>query len=208
MGTLRRHMRFVVALVLGLLLWALTSQTPFDPVLRALIAVNGFFVVYLALMMRLTLRSDAADLRRHAEADDEGSALILILAIAAVVIAMTAIFLVLNRQSDALGEAVFALASAPLGWTLMQVLLAYRYAHLHYSPDPDAGLIFPHPNTPPGPMDFLYFSFTIGMTAQVSDVQVTTTAMRRVVLLHGVGSFFFNTVILALAVNAGLALGR
>ena len=205
MATLRRHMRFLVALGLGALIWGLS---PFDPVMRALIAVNGFFVVYLALMLRLTLHSDAEDLRRHAEADDEGSALILTIAIVAVVVAMTAIFLVLNRQSDGLGEAIFALASAPLGWTLMQVLLAYRYAHLYYALNPDAGLIFPDASKPPNAADFLYFSFTIGMTAQVSDIQVTNTTMRKLVLLHGIGSFFFNTVILALAVNAGLALGR
>ena len=205
MATLRRHMRFLVALGLGALIWGLS---PFDPVMRALIAVNGFFVVYLALMLRLTLHSDAEDLRRHAEADDEGSALILTIAIVAVVVAMTAIFLVLNRQSDGLGEAIFALASAPLGWTLMQVLLAYRYAHLYYARNPDAGLIFPDASKPPNAADFLYFSFTIGMTAQVSDSQVTNTTMRKLVLLHGIGSFFFNTVILALAVNAGLALGR
>jgi uncharacterized membrane protein len=206
MRTLRRHMRLIVALVLGGVIWSLSSLSPFDPVMRALIAVNGFFVAYLGLMLRLTVQSDASDLRRHAEANDEGSALILILAIAAVVISMSAIFLVLNRTTDALGEAVFALASAPLGWTLMQVLLAYRYAHMFYSPDPDAGLTFPDPKSSPGPVDFLYFSFTIGMTAQVSDVEVTTTAMRKVVLWHSVGSYFFNTVILALAVNAGLAL--
>ena len=205
MATLRRHMRFLVALGLSALIWGLS---PFDPVMRALIAVNGFFVVYLALMLRLTLHSDAEDLRRHAEADDEGSALILTIAIVAVVVAMTAIFLVLNRQSDGLGEAIFALASAPLGWTLMQVLLAYRYAHLYYALNPDAGLIFPDASKPPNAVDFLYFSFTIGMTAQVSDIQVTNTTMRKLVLLHGIGSFFFNTVILALAVNAGLALGR
>jgi uncharacterized membrane protein len=185
-------MRFLVALALGALIWVLS---PSDPVLSALIAVNGFFVVYLGLMLRLTTRhSDADNLRRHAEADDEGSALILTLAIAAVVVAMTAIFMVLNRQSNGLGQEIFALASAPLGWTLMQVLLAYRYAHLYYAPHPDAGLTFPDPSKPPNAVDFLYFSFTIGMTAQVSDVQVTNTTMRKLVLLHGIGSFFFNTV--------------
>ena len=56
--------------------------------------------------------------------------------------------------------------------------------------------------------DFLYFSFTIGMTAQVSDVVVTAGGLRRVVLLHSIGAFFYNTVILALAVNAGLALSK
>ena len=58
----------------------------------------------------------------------------------------------------------------------------------------------------PGAWDFLYYSFVVGMTAQVSDVQVTTTVMRRATLLHGVVSFFFNTVFIAMAVNAGVAL--
>lgn len=206
MLTLRRHIRLLVALAVAVVIWALSALTPFDVVMRGLIAINGFFIAYLALMLRLTVQSDADDLRRHAEADDEGSVLIMVLAISAVVISMAAIFLVLNRPSGAVGEAVFALASAPLGWTLMQVLLAYRYAHMFYSPDPDSGLSFPDPKSPPGPLDFLYFSFTIGMTAQVSDIDVTTTAMRRVVLWHGLGSYFFNTVILALVVNAALAL--
>ncbi len=205
----RRHMRFLVAFVLGVTIWVVTAATPLDPVMRSLCAVNGYFFVYLLLMIRLTLNTDVEELRRHAEADDEGSVLIMVLAVVAVAISLTAIFLVLNRKSDSLGEALFALAAAPLGWALMHVLTAYRYAHIYYSPDPDSGLEFPSTTKPePGVWDFMYFSFTIGMTAQVSDIQVTTTLMRKVVLLHSVGSFFYNTVILALAVNAGLALGR
>ena len=56
----------------------------------------------------------------------------------------------------------------------------------------------------PGSWDFLYYSFVVGMTAQVSDVQVLSTAMRRVTLAHGVVSFFYNTVLLALAVNVAI----
>ncbi len=209
MVAFRRHLRFLVAFVLGVTIWVVTSALPIDPVMRSLVAVNGFFIVYLALMIRLTHNTTVDELRRHAEADDEGSALILVLAIAAVGVSLTSVFLVLNRQSDSLGEAIFALAAAPLGWALLHMLVAYRYAHLYYAPDPDAGLEFPYVTKPaPGAWDFLYFAFTIGMTAQVSDVQVTTTRMRKVVLLHSIGSFFYNTVILALAVNAGLALSR
>ena len=60
----------------------------------------------------------------------------------------------------------------------------------------------------PDAWDFLYASFTIGMTAQVSDIQVQTRALRRAVLVHGVASFFYNTCILALAVNAAVSAGR
>jgi len=207
MAMIRRHMRFLVALLCGLAVGLLAATSVRDAVLEVLLAVNAFFLIYLGMMLHLTLTTTVADLRRHAEADDEGSALILLLAAAAVVVSLSSIFLVLNRPHSDSVTIGFALISAPLGWALIHVLMAYRYAHLYYSADPDEGLEFPNDSTPnPGVWDFLYVAFTIGMTAQVSDVQVTTVRVRKVVLLHGVGSFFYNTVILALAVNAGIAL--
>ncbi|MGH8575840.1 MAG: DUF1345 domain-containing protein [Gammaproteobacteria bacterium] len=85
--------------------------------------------------------------------------------------------------------------------------LTLHYAHLFYSstarrppPHNDRGLDFPgEPN--PDYLDFAYFAFVIGMTCQVSDVQVTSQSMRKLVLLHGVLSFGFNTLILALSIN-------
>jgi uncharacterized membrane protein len=209
MTALRRHMRFLVALVLGLSVWVVGAYTGHEPVMRLLVAVNCYFITYLLLMLRLTLLTDVADLRRHAEADDEGSALILLLAVAAVATSVMAVFVVLSRAGGGLGQALFALAAVPLGWGLTHTLIAYRYAHLYYEPRTEPGLDFPHSTRPePGVWDFLYFSFTIAMTAQVSDVQVTSPRMRKLVLAHGIGSFLYNTVILALAVNAGLALSR
>jgi uncharacterized membrane protein len=88
--------------------------------------------------------------------------------------------------------------------------MAFHYADIHYFDDPDIkgdekDLGFPGRGDP-GPWDFLYYSFVVGMTCQVSDVQVRTTVMRRATMLHGVVSFFFNTVFIAMAVNAGVAL--
>lgn len=201
-----RHARFLLAFALGgaiaigSLVWAMPGAV------RALLAVNGFFLSYLALMLRLALRTSADDLSRHAEADDEGIALILLLALAALAISLTAIFLVLNRPTGGVIELLLALAAVPLGWAMVHTLAGFRYAHLYYARKPDRGLVFA--GTPkPGVWEFQYLSFGIGMTAQVADVVVTDSAMRRVVLLHSVGSFFYNTVILALAVNAALAFG-
>jgi uncharacterized membrane protein len=104
-------------------------------------------------------------------------------------------------------ETAFALAAAPLGWATLQVLAAFRYAHLYHAPEPDGGLAFPG-TAKPGIWDFVYFSFVVGMTAQTADVAITTTQLRRVVLTHSIGAFFFNTVILAMAVNAGIALSH
>jgi uncharacterized membrane protein len=91
---------------------------------------------------------------------------------------------------------------------MLHMLMAYHYANLYYwqpSGKGGSGLLFPDTPTP-GAVDFLYYSFVIGMTAQVSDVQITATRIRRTTLGHSVASFFFNTVLIAMAVNAVVAL--
>ncbi|MEO8896257.1 MAG: DUF1345 domain-containing protein, partial [Rhizomicrobium sp.] len=100
---------------------------------------------------------------------------------------------------------VLAAIGAPLGWCVLHTVMAFHYADIYYFDDSERDLEFPGRGDP-GPWDFLYFSFVIGMTAQVSDVQVKTTVMRRSVLWHGIVSFFFNTVFIAMAVNAGVTL--
>jgi uncharacterized membrane protein len=108
---------------------------------------------------------------------------------------------------------VLAIASVLLGWLTLHTIAAFHYAHLYYakavsSRGQDAGgLEFPDTNEPTG-WDFLYYSFVVGMTAQVSDVQVLATPMRRLTLAHSVVSFFYNTVILALAVNLAAGQGH
>ena len=99
--------------------------------------------------------------------------------------------------------AVFAIIS---GWSLMHTVFALRYAHTYYgdSDDPNehvGGLEFPNDDKPDY-LDFAYFSFVIGMTSQVSDVGISSKPLRRLALLHGMLSFAFNTVILALTINA------
>ncbi|SDL07898.1 DUF1345 domain-containing protein [Paracoccus chinensis] len=100
---------------------------------------------------------------------------------------------------------------------MVHAVMAFPYTRLFYAPAADAGagmgatwdsggLDFPGNRPEPGPWDFLYYSFTLQMTAQTSDIAVTTTDMRRVTLGHSVLSFFYNAVIVALAVNAGMAL--
>ena len=96
-------------------------------------------------------------------------------------------------------------------WALVHTILTFHYAHLYYDDDKTGnkanygGLQFPNDDTPDY-RDFAYFSFVVGMTFQVSDVQVTDKTMRRLVLAHGLISFVLNTFVVALTVNfiAGL----
>lgn len=206
-----RHGRFFLAFGIGVALAIMSLMGQMSGALHALIGANGFFLAYLALMLRYARATGPGELRRHGASADEGVALILLLTGAAVALSLTAILLVLNAPSaSGLAEKVAALLAVPLGWSMVQTLAGFHYAHHFYRRDADGireGLVFPG-TAEPGPADFLYLAFGIGMTAQVSDVQVTTTAMRREVLVHSVTSFFYNTVLLALAVNAALSMGE
>jgi uncharacterized membrane protein len=205
-----RHAKFLLAVGIGLAAGAVSLVAPLSAAARALVAVDVFSFAYVLLLTGFAARVTPDDLRRHAAMEDEGLPLILILALAAVGISSAAIFLVLNAPGGPHhAEAGLALAAVPLSWAMIHALLALHYAHEFYAPDAageDAGgLGFPATKAP-GLWDFLYFSFGIGMTAQVSDVTVHITALRRRVLLHSTGAFFYNTVILALAVNAAVTL--
>jgi len=102
---------------------------------------------------------------------------------------------------------LLTLCTVTSSWALLHTVYSLRYAHVFYgdSDDPGVqkhagGLIFPG-DRPPNYFDFAYFSFVIGMTCQVSDVQITSRRMRRITLVQSVLSFGFNTLILALLIN-------
>lgn len=203
-----RHRRFGLSFTLGVGLFALVHWgAGFAMPFAALAGFDGFAACYLVLMARFANGTTGADLKRHAAEGDEGTALILTLALVTVAASIVAVLLVVSRPMAAEGhiDTILALAAVPLGWAVVQTLFAFRYAHLHYSDAKQGHLTFPATKSP-DPWDFLYFSFTIGMAVQTSDVSIATTPMRRLVLGHGVLAFFYNTVILALAVNAALTL--
>ena len=206
---LARHGNFLAAFGFGAVLAALSALQSLPVELWVMIGADGFFLCYLLLSLLYTQRTGPDDLRRHSEAADEGLALIVVLAATAVGLSLASIVMVLNGHSMGWPQKAAALASVPLGWSMVQTLAAFRYAHLFYAADANSagGLNFPGTFTP-GPWEFLYLAFGIGMTAQVADVQVTETLMRRAVLGHSVLAFFYNAVILALAVNAAMKWGQ
>jgi uncharacterized membrane protein len=96
-------------------------------------------------------------------------------------------------------------AAIVLGWVLIHTLYTFHYAHTYYwdrdrDKEIDRGLEFPGKDQPDY-YDMAYFSFVIGMTFQVSDVQITSRSIRRTVLGHGIVAFVYNTAILALVIN-------
>ena len=149
------------------------------------------------------------DTRRHAAADDPGRTLVwLIVLLASTVSLFAAGYVMRHSHSIAPGGSTFCLlvglclAAVVSAWLLTHTAYTLRYAHLYYRDDEDGegGLEFPGKYDPDG-FDFAYFSFTLGMCFQVSDVAVTSRNIRRTVLSHALLSFLFNTVVLALALN-------
>ena len=205
-----RHIRFYTALALGLIAFTLARMADLPVALLA--GGDVFYLVFLGLGLAMVAGQTAEDLKARADSEDEGIAIVLVIIVATMLFFSTAIFEALNKKHGIeILPLVLAAVGALLGWFVLHIAMAFHYADLHYFDDPttsqddDRDLEFPGGDDACA-WDFLYFSFVIGMTAQVSDVQVKTTVMRKAVLGHGVVSFFFNTVFIAMAVNAVVSL--
>lgn len=214
----RRHLPFYLAVLAGLAALAIAWGTAPEIAIEA--GANTFFALYLALSLRKFPRLTAAFLKKHAAGADEPAWVIFAVTAGAVAVAVGSLFALINSQGPYTGLQLFlSLASVALGWLTIHTMAALHYAHRYWRPSgdddvragtrtaPGAGLAFPGTKEPEG-FDFLYFALVIGMTAQTSDVGITTTAMRKLNMVHAVVSFFFNTVLVAAAVNLAVSIGH
>ena len=215
---LARHLQFLAAAACGIVA-ALVGGTIRLPLAFPL-GADVAFLVYVALVLREMPRLTADYLSRRARAADLPVLLIFIITAVVVAAAVLSLFQVINSKGSLHPfELALALLSIPLGWFTIHAMTALHYAHVYWIDDeetdsgsrskdrkPVGGLEFAGKQRPEG-WDFLYFSSTVGMTSQTSDTEVSTTQMRRIVLLHSIVSFFFNTVIVAAAVNLAVSLG-
>jgi uncharacterized membrane protein len=194
-----------VATLLVLLLTKLSA------VERMLIGWDVGVLIYLVWAAIIMARcSTVASIRRNASIQDEGAFGILILAVAAALASLGAIFAelaVLDAKSPNYGAYIaLAIITVVLSWTFTHTIFALHYAHEFYGEGARAkGLKFPD-DEKPDYWDFVYFSFVVGMTFQVSDVAITQKSMRRMVVAHGALSFFFSTAIVAMMVNIAAGL--
>ena len=199
------HIRLVAAIILGGAVYALLPGD-WSPVTRMLLGWNVGIVCYLAAVAVMMARTSDTGLEERATTEeDEGAVAILILTIAAAAASLGAIFVELAQAKSngaASGHHVaLAISTVLLSWAFTHTIFALHYAYDFYGAGQRAkGLRFPEEDRPDY-WDFIYFSFVIGMTFQVSDVQVTNKGIRRLVAAHGVVSFLFNTTVIALMVN-------
>jgi uncharacterized membrane protein len=160
----------------------------------------------------IVLKAHPREIRKIASLQDSSRTLIFLFVIVASVISLGAILLLLKStkghdSANVTGHILLAISSVFVSWWLVHTLFALRYAHMYYDTDTDdgktkpfGGLQFPDENEPDY-LDFVYFAFVIGMTFQVSDVEISARDIRRLALMHGLISFIFNTAIVALSIN-------
>jgi uncharacterized membrane protein len=179
-----------------------------DWAIRWLIGWDAGVTVLLLSIWHMMAKATLEHLQVKAAQQDENAPVILGVMIAAVLASLGGVLVVIHDTRTAAGGLVYlvllALGTLLLSWLCMNVLFAIHYAHRYYGEPAQQigrGLIFPEPNAAPTYSEFVYFSFCIGMTYQVSDVMTCTRAFRSLVTFHGALSFFYNTFVLALAVN-------
>ena len=200
----------VVAVLLRVLAPALPAPT------RTLVAWDLGVIAFVAGVSRRMGPLAPPDLARRAREQDEGRHAILALCVVAAVVSVAAIAFELRTAKLLHGapkgeHVLFAFVTVGLSWLFVHVIFAVHYAHEYYAPDDvDAGatregLHFPG-DEPPDFWDFVHFALVIGVASQTADVAITTKPLRRLVTVHGVVAFAFNTTVLALSINLAAAL--
>lgn len=193
--------RTFVALAIALVAFFLMPES-LRLATRALVGWDVFAAIYLMLAHAMMLRSGHEHIRPSAILQDDGRFLIMVVTQLAALASIAAIVFELGASKNAAGL-MLAVATIALSWALVHTSFALHYAHDYYRDSP-GGLQFPSGSDgkeKPDYWDFVYFSFVIGMTAQVSDVGITSKTIRRTATVHGIISFVFNTALLALMVN-------
>jgi uncharacterized membrane protein len=186
----------------------------FKPAVRWALAWDIGGLVYLILALQLMMRFDATKIKVRASRADDSGFIILALILVAILASFAAMTGLAGEAKEApKAEKLLYLGLAGLtlfvSWLVTQVVFTIHYAHLHYArgQDPKGGapLLFPEDDKPDY-WDFFYFATSIGATSQTSDVAIRSKAMRRLVTLHAVVSFFFNTMVLAITINIAAGL--
>jgi uncharacterized membrane protein len=195
-----RFLMFAAIFVIGLFIaipplgWGRGAMTAFD--------VAGVF--FLIAITPLLLRGEADKMRHQAAANDANRAALLVITGVTMLIILTAVAKELQGKANLTGT-VLVIATLVVAWLFSNTVYAVHYAHLFYSDCDDdgkdeGGIDFPE-CAEPDYWDFLYFSFTLGMTFQTSDVQISSRRVRRVVLGQTLAAFVFNIGVLAFTIN-------
>ncbi len=200
---LRRRPHFSTAAALFLVLLATLLGAGLGFARGMLYAFDAAALIFLASVIWMFGRSSTAAIRARVAQQDAGRWGVLYSGVAVTAVAVVSLGIELRAsQQGGVLMLVLAASSLVLSWCFLNTMFALHYAHEYYMSCKDKTRAFAFPGEDdPDYWDFMYFAFVLGMTFQVSDVQIQRHSARRVALAHGIVAFFFDVFILALSVN-------
>jgi uncharacterized membrane protein len=204
------HYRLYLSLIIGAVTFFFVKDNPSVPAVTLItwitIALSIIILDWITILW-----AHPKEIRKIASLEDSSRLMIFIFVMAASLVSLIAILLLLKSAKGAsddtvAGYIILAMAAVIVSWWLVHTVFTMRYAHLYYNTDdgkktPVGGLEFPGDDKEPDYLDFVYYSFVVGMTFQVSDVEISSKHIRRLTWAHGLISFAFNTAIVALSIN-------
>ncbi len=201
--------RVIISAALSILTFLLVYKQQFDYTILSTLLWDVFALTYSVLSWIIFFTSSIEHITKKARKDDGGKIFVFFVVVFASFASMiTVVILVTSTHKSSVAEVIYLpiiILGILLSWTMVHTTFCFHYAHLYYDNEEGTdknleGLQFPNEKHPDY-IDFAYFSFVIGMTFQVSDVEITARKIRRMALLHSLLSFALNTFVVALTIN-------
>lgn len=215
--TIRVHLvhRIGISLGISLLTWLAVFHSRLDRLVVIMIIWNAFALTFIFISWMVFISRTPEQMRARAREEDGSRVFVFLLILISCFASMFAVLSLILSQ-DSRNTPLYIYVSVAIGtmlfsWFMVHTTFCFHYAHLYYDDAQEnrsvhaGGLEFPK-DKQPDYLDFVYFSYVIGMTFQVSDVAISSRTIRRLALLHGLVSFILNTFVVALTINliAGL----
>lgn len=200
------HWRLAAAFPVGIVVWMTANYFGAPRGARLLLAWDSAALAYLVLMWTLFIRSSEAQMRSRAARYDEGVPVLMLIVLAAIAVSLGAVVDAMIVAKDAMSSAralIIGCAGATLvlSWLVLQTVFVLHYAHRYFGAGKDKGGIEFPGEQPTSYLDFAYLAFSVGATFQVSDNNILTSKLRRLVTAHAAAAYFYNTAVLALGIN-------
>lgn len=206
--------RVLISTILAVVAYIFIRKFHFNVMITSMMLWDVFALSYIITSWIVFFTSSVSHITKKARQDDGSRVFVFLIVVLACFASMfTVLMLTISKDTADVAKAIYLpviIAGMLLSWMLVHTTFCFHYAHLYYDNDEGteknaAGLTFPSEQHPDY-IDFAYFSFVIGMTFQVSDIEITSRTIRRQALVHGLLSFALNTFVVALTINliAGL----
>lgn len=203
--------KLIFSILLSIIVFILCATFKMEITTRLILSWDVFSITMIFFTWIMFFHTNEKELCDVVESQDDGLKVIFSIVLIGVCFSLFGTILLLQGKQatseNKILHTIVSLSPVLFSWILLHTIFTVRYAHLYHDKkrlgtgSNTGGVAFPG-NQEPDYVDFAYFSFVIGMTFQVSDVQINARAIRRFVLLHSIISFVFNTIIVALTINA------